>query len=395
MKNLVFLCTIMAVIASCSGVKKTQEAINTGNYNNAISNSLQNLRENKTKKANQPYIVLLEEAFKKNQERELQHISFLKQDGNPANYEAIFSSYSSLKEIQQQIRPLLPLYIDEENRRARFDFKNYDNNIISIKQELSDYLYSNATQLLTNATNKQDYRKAYADFKYLEEINPGYSNTKQKMEEAYAKGLDYVKVVIANHTDQIIPAKLEQELLNFNTYGLNELWTEYHNNPLPKINYDYAMEVSLKAIQISPEQISEKQIIKEKLVKDGYEYAVDNDGKVIKDSLGNKVKIDKFMTVKCNFYQFTQYKTAQVSGVVNFTELNTHQLVNSYPLASEFIFEHVYARHDGDKRALENNLISQLGLVAIPFPTNEQMVYDAGEDLKSRLKSIMTQQRFN
>ena len=80
---------------------------------------------------------------------------------------------------------------------------------------------------------------------------------------------------------------------------------------------------------------------------------------------------------------------------MNFTELNKQQLVNSYPLASEFKFEHIYARHDGDKRALENNLISQLGLAAIPFPTNEQMVYDAGEDLKSRIKSIMTQQRFN
>tara|TARA_R110002049_G_scaffold240425_1_gene414059 strand:+ start:339372 stop:340520 length:1149 start_codon:yes stop_codon:yes gene_type:complete len=379
----------------CNGVKKTQEAINTGDYNNAIGSSLQNLRENKTKKANQPYIVLLEEAFKKNQERELQHIAFLRQDGNPANYEAIFSSYNALKQIQQQIRPLLPLYLNEENRYAQFNFKNYDDNIISVKQELSDYLYTNATMLLTNATHKQDYRKAYEDFKYLEKINPGYSNSKEKMQEAYSRGLDYVKVVMANHTDKVIPVKLEEELLNFNTYGLNDLWTEYHNNPLPDVNYDYAMEVSLKAIEISPEQIREKQIIKEKQVKDGYEYALDNDGKVVKDSLGNKIKIDKFKTVKCNFYQFTQYKTAQVSGVVNFTELNKQQLVNSYPLASEFKFEHIYARHDGDKRALENNLLSQLGLAAIPFPTNEQMVYDAGENLKSNLKLIMTQQRFN
>ena len=395
MKNFILICTVILLMIGCNGVKKTQEAIYTGDYNNAIGSSLQNLRENKTKKANQPYIVLLEEAFKKNQERELQHIAFLRQDGNPANYEAIFSSYNALKQIQQQIRPLLPLYLNEENRYAQFNFKNYDDNIISVKQELSDYLYTNATMLLTNATHKQDYRKAYEDFKYLEKINPGYSNSKEKMQEAYSRGLDYVKVVMANHTDKVIPVKLEEELLNFNTYGLNDLWTEYHNNPLPDVNYDYAMEVSLKAIEISPEQIREKQIIKEKQVKDGYEYALDNDGKVVKDSLGNKIKIDKFKTVKCNFYQFTQYKTAQVSGVVNFTELNKQQLVNSYPLASEFKFEHIYARHDGDKRALENNLLSQLGLAAIPFPTNEQMVYDAGENLKSNLKLIMTQQRFN
>ena len=31
----------------------------------------------------------------------------------------------------------------------------------------------------------------------------------------------------------------------------------------------------------------------------------------------------------------------------------------------------------------------------VPFPSNEQMVYDAGEDLKERLKSIVSQYQFN
>lgn len=31
---------------------------------------------------------------------------------------------------------------------------------------------------------------------------------------------------------------------------------------------------------------------------------------------------------------------------------------------------------------------------AVPFPTNEQMVYDSGEDLKAKLKSIISGNRF-
>jgi hypothetical protein len=155
------------------------------------------------------------------------------------------------------------------------------------------------------------------------------------------------------------------------------------------------MQVSFQDILISPEQISEKQISKERQIKDGYKYALDKEGNVVRDSLGNRIKIDNFKTVRCDFYQFTQFKSAQVTGVVNFTDLRKQQQINQYPLASEFVFEHVYANYDGDKRALDNELISLLQLARVPFPTNEQMVYDAGEDLKGNLKTILNRQTFN
>jgi hypothetical protein len=382
-------------LIACGGVKKTQEAINTGNYANAINKALANLSDNKSKKGHQPYILLLEEAYKKNAERELQHIAFLKKDGNPANLEAIFNSYTTLKHVQQRIRHLLPLQIYDENRNAKFAFKNYDEEILASKSRLSDYLYGNATSLIENASSKFDYREAYDDFRYLNELNPGYRDSKIKMEQAYTKGLDYVKVNVINDTDQIVPARLEEELLNFNTFGLDDLWTEYHANPLSTINYDYEMQVAFRDISISPEQISEKQIIREKQIKDGYEYLEDENGNLVKDSLGNEIKVDRLKTVRCNFYQFTQHKAAKVVGNVSYIDLQSRQPVNSYPLSSEFVFEHVYANYDGDRRALENDLVALLNLAAVPFPSNEQMVYDAGEDLKSRLKNIIIRHKFN
>jgi len=63
-------------------------------------------------------------------------------------------------------------------------------------------------------------------------------------------------------------------------------------------------------------------------------------------------------------------------------------------LASEFIFEYIYSNYDGDKKALDNDLVSPLNLATVPFPTNENIMYDARENLKARLKDIITQQRF-
>jgi len=395
MKKVLLLSGILLFVIACGGVKRTQKSINTGNYLNAINSAVQKLSDNKDKKGNQTYVLLLEEAFQKNTEREMEHVRFLKKDGNPANLEAIYNSYNNLDRIQETIKPLLPLQVQEENRFAEFAFTNYSNNIITTKEALSAYLYDNAVNLLQNATNKQDYRQSFDDFTYLNKINPGYADSKNKMEEAYDKGQDYVRVGMVNNTDKIIPVKLKEELLNFNTFGLEDKWTKYHTNHLSYISYDYDMQVELRDINISPEQVNEKQIIKEKQVKDGYQYVLDNNGNVVKDSLGNDIKIDKFKTVKCNFYQFTQFKTAQVTGLVSFSDLESKQQLNAYPLSSEFVFEHVYANYNGDKRALDNDLVSLLNLAAVPFPSNEQMVYDAGEDLKGRLKSILTRHRFN
>ncbi len=395
MKKALLFCTILVFLASCGGVKRTQEAVNSGNYVQAINRAINNLAQNKTKKSHQAYVLLLEDAFEKNTQRELENIRFLDEDGNPANYEAIYNSYATLKHVQDRIRPLLPLPVYEENRNAEFYFRDYDTRLLTAKSNLSEYLYDHASNLLQNASYKQDYRQAYNDFKYLEEINPGFSDTKEKMEEAHLKGLDYVKVKVINDTEQIVPQRLEEELLNFNTYGLNDLWTEYHTNPLKNVRYDYEMQVAFRNISISPEQIREKQLIKERRIKDGFEYVLDDNGNVMKDSLGNDIKIDRYRNVQCRFYEFTQFKSAQVVGNVSYVDLNSSQQLNSYPLSSEFIFEHVYANYQGDRRALDTDLIPLLEVTPVPFPSNEQMVYDAGEDLKSRLKEIIVRQKFN
>ncbi|MCK0156596.1 hypothetical protein MWU65_05360 [Cellulophaga sp. F20128] len=390
MKKILLLTTVTIFLISCGGVKKTQEAINSGNYISVIQTSVKNIAANKSKKSNQPYIVLLEDAFAKYTDRTLNDIAFLKKEGNPANLENIYNAYNSIKNIQEQIKPLLPLRIEDENRNAKFSVKNYDDKILASKTVLAEYLYNNASNLLVNAIDKSDYVKAYDDFAYLSEISPNYKDSRIKIEEAHAKGISYVKVGLVNNSDKIIPVRLEEELLNFNTYGLNNIWTVYHTKPTNSIIYDYELLVDFTEINISPEQIREKQLIKEKQIKDGFTYVLDDDGNTVLDAEGNKVKTDKFKTVKCNFYQFTQTKSVQVAGNVNLINLSTQQPMNSYPLSSQFVFEHNYANYQGDKRALTTEFLSMVQLRAVPFPSDEQMVYDAGEDLKAKLKNIIT-----
>jgi hypothetical protein len=199
---------------------------------------------------------------------------------------------------------------------------------------------------------------------------------------------------MVNDTQQVIPRRLEEDLLNFSTYGLNDLWTVYHNNPDTQRRYDFGMEVILRNIAISPEQIKEREIIREKQVVDGWKYALDGDGNVLKDSLGNKIKVDKFKTVRCEYYETRQFKTSSIVGTVTYKDYNTKQLIEAFPLQSEYLFEHFYATSRGDRRALDQNLLSYLDNRRVQFPSNEQMIFDTGEDLKLQLKEIITGNSF-
>ena len=394
MKKLLLFISILFIAVTCSSVKQTEEALNSGNYDQAIDIALSNLRTNKTKKSKQNYILLLENAFKKAATRDLERVAFLTKDNNIAQLEEVFNIYNQLKARQEKIKPVLPLHIIEENRVAKFNFINYTNKIIDTKNKLAAYLYKNANTLLSTATKKDDYRQAYNDFKYLEDINPNYKNTHSLTKTAHVKGTDYVIVKMTNQTRKVIPKRLEEDLLNFGTYDLNDLWTVYHNKKLKKQKYDYAMTIKLRDILISPEQIKEKQIIREKQIPDGKITLLDTNGNVVKDSLGNPIKVDKFKKVVCEINEFTQFKSVQVKGQVFYKNLKTYQLLDTFPLESEFIFEHRYATYNGDKSALDTNYLDLIKLRVVPFPNNEQMIFDAGEDLKLKLKEIITNQNF-
>jgi hypothetical protein len=254
-------------------------------------------------------------------------------------------------------------------------------------------LYTKALTLL-HTKDKFNARQAYDDFKYIDGINPNYRDVRDRIEEALSQGQDYILMSLENDTRQVIPARLENELLNISTYGLNDLWTVYHNNKIPKVKYDYNMSLIFKDIIISPEQIKDREIIKEKLVKDGYKYVLDTNGNVKKDSLGNDIKEDKYKKVSCQYFETRQLKTSTVTAVVKFKDLKNQQILDRFPIESTFLFEHFYATYRGDKRALENAFLDYIDNRHIPFPSTEQMIYDTGEDLKLKLKAIITNHNF-
>ncbi|RKS14528.1 hypothetical protein [Flavobacterium sp. 120] len=392
MKKITLLLSLFLLISSC-GVKQTQNLLSSGNYDQAIDNAVSNLRTNKDKKGKQDYVYLLEEAFAKAKERDLNAINLLAKDANPAQLEKMYNTYLQLNSRQEKIKPLLPLKLLKEGRNAIFPFDNYNDQIIDSKNALSAYLYANAKKLM-GTSDKMNYRKAYDDMEYLNQITPNYKNVLQLMDEAKFKGSDYVSVYTKNETNMIIPVRLQNDLLDFSTYGLNDKWTVYHSNKQKGIDYDYGMVINFRHIYISPEQIKEREFVKDRIIKDGVKKLIDANGKEVLDEKGKVVMVDDMRNATVRIYEFRQLKSCQITAKVDYINFKSNQLLQSFPIASEFIFENIYATYKGDRHASDDNYYSYFDKRAVAFPSNEQMVYDTGEDLKAKIKDVISRNRF-
>ena len=392
MKKITSFLLLLLIVSAC-GVKQTRNMLTSGDYDSAINNAVDGLRGNKNAKGKQDYVYMLEEAFAKAKERDLRNITAWFKDANPQNLEKIYNTYLQLNRRQEDIRPLLPLKLIKEGRDAIFPFDDYTDQIVSSKNSLSKYLYDNSKALLANK-DKMVVRRAYDDLVYLQSINPGFKDVTKLMEEAKFKGTDFVNVYTKNETNMVIPARLQDDLLDFSTYGLNDKWTVYHSNRQKGIDYDYGLIVNFREINISPEQIKEKQFEKEKVIKDGTKNLLDTRGNVVKDSLGRPIKVDNMKTVRISIYEFSQVKACQVTAKVDYINFKSNQLLETFPLASEFVFTNMYSKYRGDKRACEENYYPNFSRKAVPFPSNEQMVYDTGNDLKAKLKDIIVRHKF-
>jgi len=393
MRNTITLFILAMVLGSCSSVKRSQKSLNQGQYDQAISLVTKKLKKGNDTPRRDAQILILEEAYSRVNSDDLKRIDFLKKDNILKSAREIYNTYLDLEDRQRLVQPLLPLFIESEGRNANIKRNDYANDIVAAKNDYIVYLYAEADSYMQEQ-NRDAYRTAYNIYCELDELQRNYKDVTQLRKNARFYGTDFVFVTLNNRSGQIIPRRLERELLDFNTYGLDEFWTEYHSVRQTDIDYNYGIAYNFREILISPERISEETFRRKKLIKDGWEYKLDRNGNVVKDSLGNDIKIDKETLVRASVTVTQQTKGVAVGGNVVFRDLLSNREIGKQPLASEFVFENVFARFRGDERALTGEDISLLENDFVQFPSNEQMVFDAGEDVKQKLASILQNNSF-
>ena len=380
-KKVTFLMAALLLAGCGSTTKKLQR----GQYDAVIDKTVKKLiRKPDAKRAAE-----MDKAYQMANERDLERIRYLKMENNPDNYDEIFNRYNMLKERQRKVRTVTPLTVD--GKTYSYEYVDYDAEMVNAKRKAADFYYENGKSLLENALQKEDYRDAYFQLMKASEYSGGqYPNIDELIYDARMKGISRVIVEVANQSPIQLPPRVEEDLISFDTRGLDNEWVEYHFKHMDEdIDYDYAVIVNLLTVAVSPDHTEDNDEIFNKRVSDGFDYVLDANGNVMKDTAGNDIKVQKFKDITCTLIETRQYKTVEIRGEVEILSLKPERLIQKEPFGATNEFEHSSARAVGDLGALTEEALRKTQQEKIPFPTDVEMVMTCTETIKPAIRNAI------
>ncbi|MCK5065886.1 MAG: hypothetical protein KAR16_00540 [Bacteroidales bacterium] len=380
-KTLAFLVTVLLLSSCGSTTKKLQQ----GNYDAVVDKTVKKL----IRKPDAADAAEMDRAYRMANDRDLERIKFLKMENNPDNYDEIFSRFNMLKERQRKVRTVTPLTV--EGKTYSYQYVDYDAEMIAAKKKAADFFYNNGKGLLENALQKEDYRDAYYHLMKASEYSGGqFENIDGLIYDARMKGISRVIVEVNNQSPLQLPPMVEEDLISFDTRGLGNEWVEYHFKHVDEnATYDYAVFVKLLSIMVSPDDVKDTDQVFTKNISTGFDYVLDANGNVMRDTAGNDIKVQKFKEITCTMIETRQFKSVEIRGEVEILSMNPDRLIQKEPFGASNQFEHISARSIGDEGALTEEALAKTQQEKIPFPSDVDMVLMCTETIKPAIRNAI------
>ena len=377
----ILISSLLLISFGCSPIKKINNNVVSGEFDKAINKTISELKKIKNKKKKIQYELILKDIYNRAVVNSKDKISRFKKDGNPEFFDDIYFEYDKLIKRQNKLKNL-------SSERLNFNFENYDSELINFRYKTSDYFLKISNSFISN-NNKFDYRKAYNYLTVIESINPNYLDTRSLIKLCLVKGKDYILLNVLNESKSVLFEDLEKDILNIKGYDLNSTWKSFFTkNDSFEGTYDFYIDLAFKSFIISPERLVQKEGFSEKNIVDGLTYKLDDEGNVMKDSLGNDIKIDKLIKISVKSIESIQSKSAKVLAEIRFIDKKKN-IIEKFPLESEFWFRNRFLEYDGDKRLLTKEQIKLSKNRFMPFPTDEVLIFNNSENIKRKMKRII------
>ena len=377
----ILISSLLLISFGCSPIKKINNNVVSGEFDKAINKTISELKKIKNKKKKIQYELILKDIYNRAVVNSKDKISRFKKDGNPEFFDDIYFEYDKLIKRQNKLKNL-------SSDRLNFNFENYDSELINFRYKTSDYFLKISNSFISN-NNKFDYRKAYNYLTVIESINPNYLDTRSLIKLCLVKGKDYILLNVLNESKSVLFEDLEKDILNIKGYDLNSTWKSFFTkNDSFEGTYDFYIDLAFKSFIISPERLVQKEGFSEKNIVDGLTYKLDDEGNVMKDSLGNDIKVDKLIKISVKSIESIQSKSAKVLAEIRFIDKKKN-IIEKFPLESEFWFRNRFLEYDGDKRVLTKEQIKLSKNRFMPFPPDEVLIFNNSENIKRKMKRII------
>jgi len=386
-KNIFRLFIALFAISFVVSCTSPQDLVETGQYDEAVILAAKKLqRRNKKKK----HIVTIENAFKKATDRDMRAIKSLMNSNEPQKWVRINEIHRRIQKRQNVIEPFLPL-VSKKGYQGTFRFVKIDKRELESRNKAADFYYQKAESLITlaKAGDKMSAREAYTNLEKTERYFTNFKDKRTLQTLARDLGMNRVLFNMVNKSRTFIPKGFEKEILQINIDEADDLWTEYYTNANALSDFDYHIELAITDIDISPEIIRERQYIDTKEIQDGYDYVLDSDGNVMKDTLGNDIKVERYVHIHADVFETYQEKTARVRGRLTYYDNSKSQVLKTNAVNVITEFTNFAATYRGNRRALSSDSKRRLGNHVMRFPTDGELIMDASADMKRELTRIL------
>jgi hypothetical protein len=376
----------MLLASACSSPNKL---LQKGNYDALIEKSVKTLIK---KPDSEEDAVMLEKAYTLANDRDRERVKYLRMEGNPNSWDEVLSLYGSLKNRQTSVKRVLPLHVS--GRTIEFPYVDYDAEIVAAKHKAAEYFNAHGRKLMENQ-DKESYRQAYFELSKAQDYSGGsYHDLDKLINDAHYFGMSRALVGVVNRTIINLPPEFVDGLIAVNANELNSEWVEFYTRKTDSdIEYDYYIDIVLQVIEVSPDLLQDKDLIEKKTIENGFDYALDAKGNVMRDTAGNDIKIKKYKEIQCTVIESHQQKDCNIRGEIEFSSVNPKSLIKKQPIAASTHFEHVSARAIGDVNALSPEKKQLVSLEPVPFPDDIGMIIDCTEALKKSINDAVQYNR--
>ncbi len=381
MKNLSIYIGILLLLGACNPLEKM---VDSGQYDKAVITAARKMAGDKHKKTK--HVKALEEAFAKATADDLAAARTYADRGGKSHLLAL-SIYEDIADRQAIVAPYLPL-VSKDGYTAEFRFVDTEEMIADARTEVGVYYYESGKDLLMIARNgnKAKARSAFEAFSQVKRYMPAPSDLDWLKDEAYHLGVTHVYVNLRNEAQAYMPNRFEQAILEISVADLNSTWKRYYLSTPGDQVIDVNATLIVEHIDISPEREFVDLFEENQRVKDGWEYKRNKHGKPILDTLGNKIKIEKFVNAHAKVTRVKREKGVQIAGTIRYTDATTGEPIRIQPVKVENRFYDMACRVMGDPRALTVETKDCSNGTLDPFPTDHSMAMEAAYEMKGALK---------
>jgi hypothetical protein len=387
MKNLIITALALALLTSCASADKM---LDKGDYDGLINLAVRKLSGKKKKEA---YVVALEEGLQKVTQRDMAHIEALRLTNSAEAWEDIVYVAGRIQNRQDKISPLLPL-ISENGYKAEFTFVRTDHIISEAKATAVNLFEKRLVDMVSAARkgNKTSARNAYHLIDHIRSFGTEYAYRQELRDEMWSLGINRILVSVENRSNTFMPAGYEEELLAMDYGRMGGSWDRFYTHIAEDAPMDYHVILQILDVRVGRDEWAEKHFPVTREIVDGWEYVLDENGNVAKDTLGNDIKRDRIVQVNATIVEMIQHKNALVSTRLEIINMQNGARTFSKRLEIEDNFSHVARNIFGDERALEPD--QRHRVMPVSFPSDANLIWNAFLGLKPKLHKELRNARY-